>query len=151
MKYNLTINPPQCYWPKKERSQQKWPNPKYKNIIGICSYCVLDSPWFEWNQALLHPELTPWWSFLFANGAHHKKPHSPTHPSVHYKKTCVHMMIYNVPMICNYDILYHFVLWKVIFADIHFSHAGISPDNVLFFRWKGCTLGNYSHTSWQRT
>ena len=26
------------------------------------------------------PELTPWWSFPLANGAHHKKPHSPTHP-----------------------------------------------------------------------
>ena len=31
-------------------------------------------------QTLLHPELTPWWSFLLADGAHHKKPHSPTHP-----------------------------------------------------------------------
>ena len=24
--------------------------------------------------------MTPWWSFLLADGAHHKKPHSPTHP-----------------------------------------------------------------------
>ena len=23
----------------------------------------------------------PWWSFLLADGAHHKKPHSPTHPT----------------------------------------------------------------------
>ena len=50
---------------------------------------------------LLHPELTPWWSFLLADvcscnkqlfrikdswflipdGVHHKKPHSPTHPT----------------------------------------------------------------------
>ena len=42
--------------------------------------CVLDMPVFEWNQVLLHPELTPLWSFLFADGAHHKKLHSPTHP-----------------------------------------------------------------------
>ena len=47
------------------------------NIIGIFSYCVLEWPVFEWNNVLLHPELTRWWSFLFANGAHHKKPHSP--------------------------------------------------------------------------
>ena len=33
----------------------------------------------------LHPELTPWWSFLFADGAHHKKPHSPTHPISYVK------------------------------------------------------------------
>ena len=48
------------------------------SIIGICSYCVLDRSVFERCQTLLHPELTPWW--LFADGAHHKKPHSPTHP-----------------------------------------------------------------------
>ena len=28
-----------------------------------------------------YPELTPWWSFLLADGAHHKKPHSPIHPT----------------------------------------------------------------------
>ena len=50
------------------------------SIIGICSYCVLDRPVFERCQTLLHPELTLWWSFLLADGAHHKKPHSPTHP-----------------------------------------------------------------------
>ena len=50
------------------------------SMIGICSYCVLDKPVFERYQTLLHPELTPWWSFLLADGAHHKKPHSPTHP-----------------------------------------------------------------------
>ena len=77
MKYNSAINPTKCYWPKKEGSQPKWPNPKCN---GICLYCVLDRPVFEWNQVLLHPELTPWCSFLFADGAHHKKPHSPTHP-----------------------------------------------------------------------
>ena len=54
-------------------------NGQTPNIIGICSYCVPDRPVFEWNQVLLHPGLTPWWSFRFADGAHHKKPHSPTH------------------------------------------------------------------------
>ena len=53
-----------------------------RSIIGICSYCVLDRPVFERCQTLLHPELTPWWSFLLADGAHHKKPHSPTHPQL---------------------------------------------------------------------
>ena len=55
-------------------------NGQTPSIIGICSYCVLDSPAFKRCQTLLHPELTPWWSFLLADGAHHKKPHSPTHP-----------------------------------------------------------------------
>ena len=55
-------------------------NGQTPSIIGICSYCVLDRPVFERCQTLLHPELTPWWSFLLADGAHHKKPHSPTHP-----------------------------------------------------------------------
>ena len=41
-------------------------------IIGICSYCVLDRPLFERCQTLLHPELIPWWSFLLADGAHHR-------------------------------------------------------------------------------
>ena len=50
-------------------------------MIGICSYCVLDRPVFERCQTLLNPELTPWWSFLLVDGAHHKKPHSPTHPT----------------------------------------------------------------------
>ena len=53
---------------------------KTPSIIGICSYCVLDRPVFERCQTLLHPEQTLWWSFLLADGAHHKKPHSPTHP-----------------------------------------------------------------------
>ena len=79
MRYNLTINPPKCYWPKSKRVSQNGQTP---NIIGICSYCVLDRPVFEWSQILLHPELTLWWSFLFADGAHHKKPHSLAHPTV---------------------------------------------------------------------
>ena len=32
---------------------------------------------FEWSQIQLHTKLTLWWSFLHANRAHHKKPHSP--------------------------------------------------------------------------
>ena len=50
------------------------------NSTQLNSYCVLDRPVFELCETLLHPELTPWWSFLLADGAHHKKPHSPTHP-----------------------------------------------------------------------
>ena len=38
---------------------------------------------------LLHPDLTPWWSFLLADGAHHKKPHSPTHPGVEEITKCL--------------------------------------------------------------
>ena len=53
MKYNLSITPPKCYWPKREVSQ----NGQTPIIIGICSYCVLDRPVFEWNQVLHHPEL----------------------------------------------------------------------------------------------
>ena len=60
-------------------------NGKTPNIIGICSYCVLDRPVFEWNQVLLYPELTPWWSFLFADGAQRKKSHIPTHPHMSCK------------------------------------------------------------------
>ena len=55
-------------------------NGQTPSIIGICSYCVLNRPVFERCQTLLHSELTRWWSFLLADGAHHKKPHSPTHP-----------------------------------------------------------------------
>ena len=51
-------------------------------MIGICSYCVLDRPIFERRQTLLHPDVTLWWSFLLAHGAHHKRSHSPTHPSI---------------------------------------------------------------------
>ena len=38
MKYDLTINPPKCHWPKKEGSQPKWPNPKYKrDLLRLCT------------------------------------------------------------------------------------------------------------------
>ena len=74
MKYILIINPPNVIGRKKKGVSQNGQTPK---IIGICSYCVLDRPVFEWNQVLLHPELTPWWSFLFADGAHHKNLTAP--------------------------------------------------------------------------
>ena len=61
----------------KRRESAKMAKPP--SIIGVCSYCVLDRPVFERCQTLLHPELTTWWSFLLADGAQHKKPHSPTH------------------------------------------------------------------------
>ena len=79
MKYNLTITRQNVIERKKKRVSQNGQTP---NIIGICWYCVLDRTVFDWNQVLLHPELTPLWSFIFADGAHHKKPHSPTHPTV---------------------------------------------------------------------
>ena len=80
MKYNLTINPPKCYWPNKRVNQ----NGQTPNTIRIYSYCVLNRSVhvFGWTPILLHPEPNPWWSFLFTNGAHYKKPHSPTHPHV---------------------------------------------------------------------
>ena len=46
------------------------------------AHIVQDRPVFGWCQTLLHPELTLWWSFLLADGAHHKRPHSPTHPLI---------------------------------------------------------------------
>ena len=70
-------------------------NGQTPSIFGICSYCVLDGPVFERCQTLLHPELTPWWSFLLADGAHHKKPHSPTHPqrAIERGKGITHLVI----------------------------------------------------------
>ena len=69
-----------CVVVKQIQSNQVSQNSQNPSIIGICSYYVLDRPVFERCQTLLHPELTPWWSFLLADGAHHKKPHGPTHP-----------------------------------------------------------------------
>ena len=67
--------PPKCYWPKKRVSQIG----QTRNINGICSYCILDKPVFQQIKLLHHQELTPWWSFLSADGAHHMKPHSSAH------------------------------------------------------------------------
>ena len=58
-----------------EKKGVSW-NGQTSNIIGICSYCVLDKPVFEWNQVLLHPEPDHMVVFLLSDGAHHKKPHS---------------------------------------------------------------------------
>ena len=62
-------------------TEQIWVNQNGQtpNTIGICKYCVLDSPVFEWSQILLHLELTPWWSSLFADGANLKKPYTSGH------------------------------------------------------------------------
>ena len=81
----LTISRQNVIDQKKKGVSQNGQTP---SIIGICSYCVVDRPVFERCQTLLHLELTPWWSFLCADGAHHKKPHSPTHPHFHSRK-CV--------------------------------------------------------------
>ena len=56
MKYNLTIKVPKMLLAKKK----KWvsQNVQTPYIIGICWYCVLDRTVYEWNQVLLHPELT---------------------------------------------------------------------------------------------
>ena len=64
-------------------------NGQTPSIIGICSYCVLDRPVFERCQTLLHPEVTPWRSFLLADGAHHKKSHSPTHPQTFFEISAI--------------------------------------------------------------
>ena len=66
----------------KRRESDKMAKPQ---VIEICSYCELDRPVFEQCQTLLHPELTPWWSSLLADDAHHKKPHSHTHPTLYYE------------------------------------------------------------------
>ena len=85
MKYNLTINPPKCYWLKKEGSQPKWPNPKYNWGLLILS-TRLASIWVKLSTAPSRADpvvvfpLCRWWSFLFAHGAHHKKPQSPPPP-----------------------------------------------------------------------
>ena len=108
MKYNWIINPQNVIVRKKKGSAK---NGKPPNIIGICSYCVLV---FEWTQILLHPELTPCWSFLFADGAHHKKPHSPTHPVSKMKdilNMCV-WLLYSVTISKDIDI-HNIVMWII--------------------------------------
>ena len=60
---------------KKQGSQPKWPNPKYNwDLLILCT-----SIWAMSNTAPSRAD--PWWSFLLADGAHHKKLHSPTHPN----------------------------------------------------------------------
>ena len=85
---------------KKRRKLAK--NGQTPSTIGICSYCVLDRPVFERCQTLLHQELTPWWSFLMADGAHHKKPHSPTHPTVRHQPLPEPMLTYCQLDPCEY-------------------------------------------------
>ena len=49
-------------------------------ISGTGSYWALDIPVFKRSQILLHPELTLWWSLLYADGANNKKSPSPSRP-----------------------------------------------------------------------
>ena len=57
-------------------------NGQTPSIIEICSYCELDRPVFEQCLTLLHPELTPWWSFLLAACYNEKQPDIPSPPSL---------------------------------------------------------------------
>ena len=56
------------------------------NALELLQSCTkpllynLDGPVFELSQVLLHLVLTVWRSFLCADDAHHKKPHSPSLP-----------------------------------------------------------------------
>ena len=48
--------------------------------LSLSAFLRTDRPVFEWNQVLLHPELTPvvnCWSFLCANGAHQRNLTAP--------------------------------------------------------------------------
>ena len=96
------------------------------NMIEICSYCVLDRPAFERCQTLLHPELTPWWSFLCADGAHHKKPHSPTHPLLVReipRRMCWRRWRLLFGGLVSGDELDSFLL-RVLFPFLHFACVG---------------------------
>ena len=55
------------------------------SISGTCSYCVLDRPAFERCQTLLHPELTPWWSFLFSRWCPPQETSQPHPPIFWYR------------------------------------------------------------------
>ena len=95
--------------PEKRRESDKMAKPQ---VIEICSYCELDRPVFEQCQTLLHPELTPWWSFLLADGAHHKKPHSPPTPlCIMRLKQC--WLIIRWTLCKNYNLKLDIKLFKV--------------------------------------
>ena len=80
MKDSLAINLPNLIdWKKKVGQNGQTPN-----IIGICSFCVLDKPISEISQILFHPDLTLWWSYLYDDDAH-KNPHNPSHPPLLHK------------------------------------------------------------------
>ena len=90
-------------------------NGQTPSITWICSYYVLYRPVFERCQTLLHPELTLWWSFLLADGAHHKKPHSPTHPMAVLENIKSHTLV---------------TIWRnstcayIVCMDMHTMHIG---------------------------
>ena len=53
-----------------------------KNNKKVRAPIQLTNHWRKRLWISLHneSELILWWSLIFADGAHHKKPHSPTHP-----------------------------------------------------------------------
>ena len=111
-----------------EKRRESAKNGQTPSIIGICSYYVLDRPVFERCQTLLHPELTPWWSFLLDDGAHHKKPHSPTHSNFEFRNSSQRQFL------CQ-------SLFLITYTNIH-THRHIDIDYIIhhFFKkyiyWK---------------
>ena len=103
-------------------------NGQTPSIIGICSYCVLNRPVFERCQTLLHPGLTPWWSFPLADGALHKKPHSPTHPRDNQQDTSIFFLLYSTPLALQNTQhrwnwwFFHYLIWILIY---HFVPKGL--------------------------
>ena len=122
--------------------------PLYLSMIGISSYCVIDRPVFERCRTLLHSELTPWWSFLLADGAHHKKPHSPTHPICIGKlvateeirknnNKCIMRSIYFcINSTCNiYTNNATANIWQISAMTIQIWQKKFSHDHVLQHSW----------------
>ena len=67
-------------------SKSKYGFPWHLPLFRI-SLTIFQIPWqfpdLEKKIPWLFPDVwqpCPWWSFLLADGAHHKEPHSPTHP-----------------------------------------------------------------------
>ena len=104
---------------------------------------MLDRPVFEWNQVLLHPELTPWWSFLFADGVHHKKPHSPTPPRIKQivlSYSAYHCSIYmEVPKICR---CFTLIDVDVLVQDCSISIASAVLSSVIDI-WRESRTGEH--------
>ena len=75
--------PTKMLFTEKGRSQTKWPNHKYNwDLLILCTRWA--SIWVKSSTA--PPRADPWWPFLFADGTHNKKPHSPTHPNASDEK-----------------------------------------------------------------
>ena len=110
-------------------------NGQTPSIIGICSCCVLDRPVFERCQTLFHPELTPWWSFLLADGAHHKKPHSPTHPN-HCFRILIKILIWSYQIGPQSGTVHLSLCWPTIMLyKVTQSHSdGYGPPIVSHYQ-----------------